>query len=160
MAKKKKPEIPVPRERRMFPEKDIIDLKSLDHLKFVNGTEIQNQKDLDTALGEINHLFGKRKETHEKIDRLMKEFSTKAFEVTSVINDKSGIIEKKVSDYINKYPDRIHFHTREDGNLEATLNLEHGSVVITRVTKTEIKIKPAKDPSPVTKKHKRQLEPA
>jgi hypothetical protein len=163
MAKEKKPvpADPPVQKNNLFPEKPIIDMTFLDHLIFsTNGRVIDTKKDLDSALGEINHLYAKKKELKSKVLEYQFQLMNKHLELDNRIQKENEVVTQKLNEYFDRHPSEIHFKDKEDGTQEAIINLDHGSVVITRVTKTKIEIKPAKDPSPVTKKHKRQLEPA
>ena len=132
------------KEDNLFPEKDLIDMKFMDLLKYGN-IEIKDKTEVDKALHEYSLLIYKAKELDAAYNKLEVQLISKHNDVASLINEAKNSIENNIEKYYSEHFTDLSFQPREDNDSSrATLQFEHGEIIVTHKSKTDFKIKPTK----------------
>ena len=129
-------------EQNLFPERELIDMTFMDHIRF-NSFVPTSKTELDKAIQEYNCLSAKFSEA-------TKEFSKRQ----NALEHKYGLLAKEISNamyrvtvgvegYLKENWSDFNIHYGDDDKCE--LNFEHGKLILEQKTSTKFKIKPVKE---------------
>lgn len=131
-------------ESKLFPEKELIDVRFLELIKY-DDREIVNKEDVDKAIREYSHLVNAKKTklipaAEWEIDVIEK----KREKIENIINEKIEKIQQSIEKYYHQHMHDVVF-LHDDDVQTATIELEHGQIIFTQKTNSNIKIKPKKE---------------
>lgn len=121
------------KDNNLFPEKEIMDMKFIDLVKFGN-IDIKNKEDSDKALHELSLLKNKQRELSGIQKKHEDALALKIAECSLPIFAAIRTIEENIQRYYDHHLDEFEFI---DG--EAKLQFKHGEIIAKQ--KTEVKIK-------------------
>lgn len=126
----------------LFPEKDLIDLKFMDHIRFNSFVPI-NKTEMDKAIHEYNCLKNNLNKCMGIYSRKQEELSNKYQNVSKEISDAMESIMDGVEECIRKNWTDYSISYGEDNKCE--IEFEHGKLILEQKTTTKFKIKPVKE---------------
>lgn len=126
----------------LFPEKDLIDLKFMDHIRFNSFVPI-NKTEVDKAIQEYNCLKINLSKCSDVFIKKQRKLDNEYEAVQKRIEDSMDCIIKGVEECIaNNWTD-YGISYGDDNKCE--IAFEHGKLVLEQKTTTKFKIKPVKE---------------
>jgi hypothetical protein len=126
----------------LFPEKDLIDLTFMDHIRF-NCFVPVNRAEIDKAIQEYNCLKVNAAKCTNVFLQKQRDLDKKYEAVSNHINGFMDNILKGVEECIaNNWTDYGISYGDDD---KCVIDFEHGKVLLEQTTKTKFKIKPVKE---------------
>ena len=128
----------------MFPEKDLIDVSSLDLIKY-DSKQIETKEDIDKAVKEFNYLKNLRSSKLLATANSMIELILKRRDdLLETIDKKMNTIHLKISRYCYSHSDESGVTEDENGVVITKFSFPSGDIELKVTTKETIKIKPKK----------------
>lgn len=122
----------------LFPEKDLIDLKFMDHIRF-NSFVPTNKTEVDKAIQEYNCLISNFKKCTSVYSQLQRELDNKYNAVSKKLSDTADTIMHGVEQCIgNNYSE---FGINFNGKEKCEIEFEHGKIILEQKTINKLKIK-------------------
>lgn len=128
--------------QNLFPEKDLIDLGFMDHIRFNSFVPV-SKAEVDKAIHEYNCLKDNLRKLNGLYDKKLNQLIDQKEKVETDLNKAMEDILAGVKTCITDHT--ADFGIQYDEDNKCSLAFEHGSLILEEVVINKLKIKPKKE---------------